>query len=225
MLKVLLDPSVRRNAVTHRTVLEPQTIQWGDITQTLEIAKRRAFPPRPDEKFRIEQIPYIAALHEMVRNRQIRLYKSPEIRMEDIRNRFPDRGYLGLDLLEGVHLELAKSPFERTIVFSGFGDHVGVTKGEQLAFFRSIDAERFVELRMLINDAHLGDMFHFWTAEMNELDIYLVMDNRFLNPFRHSVEPKISTATSILTPRELCEKLNVQPADLEKIENENPPFA
>ena len=225
MLKVLLDPSVRRNAISHKTILEPKTIEWGDITQTLHVAQRQEFPPRQDEVFRREQIPYIAALRDLVKNGQISLCTSHEIRMEDMRNKMPDRGYLGLDLLEGIQLELIRSPVDRTIVFSGFGDHVGVTKKAQLEFFEGVTDPRYVELRELINNAHLGDLFHFWTAEVNGLDVYLVMDNRFLRPFRKSVEPKIDTVTSVLTPKELCERLGVPPADLEKIEKDNPPFA
>lgn len=224
-LRVLLDPSVRRNAVTHKTVLQKETVQWGETTQSLEMAKRCAFPPRPDEKFRKEQIPYIAALLGMVADGMIALFKTPEIRMEDMRNKIPDRGYLGLDLLDGVSLSMASSPMERLIVYSGFGDSIGTTKEEQITFFKTVKEDRYVELRNLVGNAHLGDIFHFWTAEVNQIDVYLTMDKRFIRVFRKSVKPKIDSQTDTLTPKELCARLDVPPGDLEKIEKDNPPFS
>jgi hypothetical protein len=61
-MKVLIDRNIEINAITHKTVLVSRAIKWGPHYQTLDVAERIHFPPRVDEAFRIEQLPFLAAL-------------------------------------------------------------------------------------------------------------------------------------------------------------------
>lgn len=223
--KVLLDLSVRRNAVTHRTVLEKKKIKWGDISREYDLAIRKHFHPRDNEMFRREQIPYVAVLPELVSVGRIELFRSFELVMEDMRNVRRDRGYLGLDLLEGMQIGSVRPPVERNIMFAGHGNSHGITKEEQIAFFKSITDARFHEIRRVVGDAHIGDAFHFWTAEHAALDVYLTMDQRFARVFRKQAEKKINSRVKVMTPKELCQDFNAGPKDIERIALENLPFS
>ena len=151
--KVLIDLSVRKDALTHRTVPAKKMIAWGGIPREVEVVVRKPFPPRPDENFRMEQIPYVAALPELVSAGHIQLFRSMELVMEDVRNIRRDRGYLGLDVLEGIPIGSVEPPVSRTVVFGGRQRSLGITKEEQIAFFKSITDERFREIRRATNKA------------------------------------------------------------------------
>ncbi len=227
--KVLIDLSVRKDAPTHRTVSEERIVEWGDIRQKVDVAVRKAFPPRSDEDFRLEQIPYIAALPELVSAGHVELFRSIEYVMEDARNKREDPGYLGLDVLEGVPIGSVKPPDPRTIVFGGYDGSIGTTKDEQIAFFKSITDERFLEIRRALDDGsggdpHIADAYHFWTAEHAGLDAYLTMDKKFINVFQQQAAGKINPRAEVMSPKQLCESFGVGPKDIDQLARENPPF-
>ena len=227
--KVLIDLSVRKDAPTHRTVSEERIVEWGDIHQKVDVAVRKAFPPLSKEKFRLEQIPYLAALPELVSAGHVELFRSIEYVMEDARNKREDPGYLGLDVLEGVPIGSVKPPVPRTIVFGGYDSSIGTTKDEQIAFFKSITDERFLEIRRALDDGsgcdpHISDAYHFWTAEHAELEIYLTMDKKFINVFGHQAAKKIKPRAEVMSPKQLCESFGVGPKDIEQLAREKPPF-
>ena len=224
--KVLIDLSVRKDALTHRTVVEKRIIEWGDIPREREVAVRKSFPPRSDEDFRLEQITYIAALPELVSAGHIELFQSVELLMEDARNKRRDPGYLGLDVLEGVPIGSVKSPVFRTIVF-GHNRSIGTTEDEQIAFFKSITDERFREIRRALDDGkdrHIGDAYHFWTAEHAGLDIFLTTDRKFIRVFEQKAAKKINPRAEVMSPKQICESFGAGPKDIEQLARENPPF-
>lgn len=92
------------------------------------------------------------------------------------------KGYLGIDLLEAIPMKRVPPPVQRTIIWAAHGHgSVGTTKDEQMDFFRSIQAPRFIEINNATGGAHIADVFHFWTAEESSLDAFLTMDYRFRN--------------------------------------------
>lgn len=229
-MKVLLDPSVRRNAVTHKTVAAEKRVKWGPTTHEVEVAARKPAPPRLDEPFRRAQLPYIAALPDLVSSGRLTLFRSPEIFMEYLRNRPADPGYFGVDLLEGVPIETAPTPVERIVIFAGNGASIGITKDEQVEFLRSLGDPRFDEIRRAVGNemqikAMIGDAFHYWTAEHAGLDAYLTMDGKFVRHFRSQVQGKIAPRSEVLTPEELCERLRAKPVDVEQFAAKRPPFS
>ena len=227
--KVLIDLSVRKDAVTHRTVLEERTVAWGGTPRETEVAVRKPFPPRSDEDFRLEQLPYVAALPELVSAGHIVLFQSMELVMEDARNKPRGRGYLGLDVLENVPIGSVKPPVSRNIVFAGGSRSFGTTKKEQMEFFKSITDKRFREIRLALDDGmagdpHIADGFHFWTTEHAGFDLYLTMDRAFINVFEHQAAEKIYPRAKVMSPKQLCETFGVGPRDIDELVRENPPF-
>jgi hypothetical protein len=209
--------------------LDKKSNVWGGIAQEAEVVVREAFPPRTDEDFRLEQIPYVAALPDLITTGHVELFSSFELKMEEIRNTPRDRGYLGLDLLEGVPIGSVKPPVSRTTIFSGIGQTLGITKEEQVAFLKSITDERFIEIRQSLDDGsgrdpHIGDAYHFWTAEHAGLDIFLTMDGRFIREFERKAAKKINPRAEVMSPKQLCEAFGVGPKDIDQLARDNPPF-
>lgn len=222
--KILVDLSVLKDSVTHRTVLQPKTIHLGKITQTFQVAVREPFPPRSDERFKLDQIPYIANLPKLVSAGHVELYRSVELVMEFMRNSPPDCGYLGLNVLEGLGFKSVRMPVERTIVFSGVGPSVGTTKEEQVQFLSSIQDEKFKRIHRAFNQHHIIDSFHFWTAEYNHLDVFLTTDQKFMNVFKNQAESKLKSSVKVMSPKSLSELFGYGPTDIELLARDNPPF-
>lgn len=172
MKKILIDRNIERNAIICQTTTAPQTVQWGPNLHKLDVLKRIDKTPRPDESFRAEQLPYLAALCLDAKNGSIDFYSSPELMMERMRQKGPTDGYLGLNLMAGIAYKHAVSPINRTIVLSSLGSNFGTTEEEQMEFFKDIDDPRFLEIRRYIPENHVDDAFHLWTAEKNNLHCF-----------------------------------------------------
>ena len=220
--RVLLDRCARREAVTHRTVLIRKTIQWGGTTIAIPVAERKRFAPRPDETFKLEQLPYLASVATLANTGRVSLFTSFELSVEKMRNAEPDQGYLGFDLLEGVPIHSVASPMPRSASVSPDRSS-GISEGEQKEALRSIVIPRFAEILRLTGKAHAGDAFHFWTAEANDLDAFLTTDKTFLNVFEN-IKSKLKSRTSVVSPKGLCDLLGVGPTDIEDLAQQRPSF-
>jgi hypothetical protein len=214
-MKVLIDRSIEINVITHKTVLSPQLIRWGPHAQIIEIAQRAHFPPRDDEKFREEQLPYLATLCNFAKEGRLQFLTSHEMRMERLRQRGRCEGYLGINLLQDVPVRSVRCPVQRSFLIGPSGSH-GVTEEEQMEVFRSIQHPRFLQIRNANGDAHIDDAFHLWTAEEAALDTYLTMDQRFWRVVNQK-KRIVDSAILVMTPKELCEHLNAQPTDIQKL--------
>jgi hypothetical protein len=109
------------------------------------------------------------------------------------------------------------------ITISGAGSSSGLTDAEQNEFFGSISHPRFLEMRRLLQDHHMDDAFHFWTAENSKLDLLLTCDKRFRNAF-NSAASKLKSKVGVVTPRQLCERLGEGPTDIDALAAKSPPF-
>lgn len=222
-MKVLIDTNIEINAITHKTVLVSKTIRWGRRDQKLQVAQRDHFPPREDETFRQIQLPWLASLCNLAKQGRLEFFTSPEIQMETLRQKGYDPGYLGLNLLRDVPVKSIPCPMQRSILISATGG-IGVAKREQTRFFRSIQHPRFLQIRTATGDAHIGDAFHLWTAEEAGLDAFLTMDQRFWRVL-HQKNRIIDSTVLVMTPKELGERLNARPTDIEKLAAEISPFS
>ena len=221
-MKVLIDRSIERNSITHKTVLVPQKIKWGPREQILEVAQRDPFPPRNDEIFRSEQLPYLAAICNAAKLGKLEFYTSDELRMEGIRQKGPDDGYMGIDLLRGVPIRSVRSPLVRTIIFGGFMS-IGVTEEEQMEFFQSIRDSRFLQITNAVGEKHIDDAYHLWTAEEAKLDAFLTMDRKFCNVTNQKRKIPVSHVP-VLTPKQLCQQMQLEPIDIEKLAEATNPY-
>ena len=86
-MKILIDRNIVRNAITHRSVERPRSLRWGDRDVTADVPARQAFPPRGDEEFRIDQMPFLATVTELARAGRLELFTSFELQMERMRQR------------------------------------------------------------------------------------------------------------------------------------------
>jgi hypothetical protein len=222
-MKILIDRNIARNAITHRSVEKPRSVRWGDRDVTAGVVERQAFPPRGDEEFRIEQLPFLATVTELARARRLELFTSFELQMERMRQRTRGPGYVGLNLLEGITLGKVQPPVERSIAITGFGQNTGVTEAEQMGFFHSIRESRFLDIRRAVGDAHIDDAFHLWTAEAAGLDAFLSMDKTFLNVMRRQGR-RAKSPVSVWSPKDLCASLGEEPTDIDVLAARYHPF-
>ncbi len=222
-MKVLIDRNIEISAITHKTLLTPQVIRWGPREQTIDLAQRAHFPPRADESFRAEQLPYLSTLCNFAKEGKLHFFTSDEIRMQRLRQKGRCEGYLGINLLRDVHVESVRCPVQRLILF-GPTESIGTTKKEQTEFFQSIQHPRFLQIRSAAGEAHIDDAFHLWTAEEAELDVFLTMDQRFWRVVNQK-KKIINSPIPVMTPRELGEYLNAQPTPIESVAADTNPFS
>lgn len=223
-IRVLIDRCAHREGVTHRSVSADQKLRWGDLTIDVPVLQRTRFPPRPDEKFKIEQLPYLASIAVLAKFNRLELCTSFELDIEQIRNREPDRGYVGFDMFEGISLVSLSSPVSRSISIAAFGRSSGIKENEQEEFLRQLTDARFAYMRRLFGDKHVADAFHLWTAEVHRLDYFLTTDKKFLNVYS-DVRGKLASPTRATSPKGLCESLGVGPTDIEELARQRPAFS
>jgi hypothetical protein len=220
-MKVLVDRNIEINAITHKTVMVPQVVRWGPHNQTRPVAQRVHFPP--EGAFRIEQLPYLAALGIFAKDAKLEFFTSFEIRMEEFRQKGRCEGYLGINLLRSVPMKYVPCPTERSLMIAPSGS-IGTTEEEQMDFFRSIRCPRFLQIRKATGDAHVDDAYHLWTAEEAALDGFLTMDKAFRNVVDHE-RKAINSTVLVMTPKELGEHLGLQPVEIERLAEEINPFS
>ncbi len=126
-------------------------------------------------------------------------------------------------MLRHVPIKRVSSPIERSILIGATGS-IGITEAEQMEFFRSIDNPRFLQIRKHTGDAHVDDAYHLWTAEEATLDAFLTMDRRFWNVVDQK-KKVINSSVLVVTPKDLCERLDLRPMDIEKMAAETNPFS
>lgn len=223
MLKILVDRNIEREAITHRTVMRETALKWGPNDITIHVMDRERFAPRADEHFRNEQLPYLATVGNLARESSLALFTSFELNMERMRQRGERDGWAGFSLFHSVQLGHVDPPVNRAIVISGIGPSHGLTDAEQNEFFRSIKDRRFLEMRRLLQDHHIDDAFHLWTAEHSKLDMLLTCDKRFWNAFNNAAS-KLKSEVKVVTPKQLCEQLGEGPTDIDALAAKYPPF-
>lgn len=225
-MKVLIDRNIERNAIVYISAKVPKTLRWGGQDITRPVLERHSRLPREDETFRRTQLPYLATVGELARAGKVRLFRSPELLMEWMRQRSPDPGYVGLSFLENVEIEKITSPVAREVSIGH--KSVGVTEEEQMEFFRSILDPRFLEIRNAISDpsnleAHIDDAFHLWSAETAILDAFLTLDKAFIEVMSGKGR-RAKSPVSVWSPKDLCTSLGEGPTDIEAISAKYPPF-
>jgi hypothetical protein len=109
------------------------------------------------------------------------------------------------------------------MLMQALGISYGFSRADQRKFFFKIRDERFIALRKLIQDHHIDDAFHLWTAEKAGLNRMLTMDRRFVNAFRQ-VEAKLQTSVKVVTPKQLCDEIGKGPTDIDALAAKFPPL-
>jgi hypothetical protein len=102
--------------------------------------------------------------------------------------------------LPSVHFEPCRLPHQRSVTFSAFREDL--FEENKKKFLATIPDARFRELDLATGGHHSADCYHLWTAELNELDVFLTSDKKF----RHAVDGQRNTSSTveIMFPEELC---------------------
>lgn len=217
-MKVLLDQNILWNSVISETKAMKKTLMWGDRAFSCEVLGCMEREISSDKIS--QQIPFIIGLfEEHRRTAQLVFYTSVELAMERVRQKTPYEGYLGVNILERIRFQRAKSPVERTIVFSGLGDSIGVAEEDQMQFFEGIKNPRFQKIVKHLGSSHIDDAFHLWTAETNNLNVFLTLDFRFKNVCRNQTK-QIASPVCVMSPSELAAQLGVMPISVDELLSE-----
>jgi hypothetical protein len=223
-MKILIDRSIERYAVTHDTRMVPHTVKWGPHISTVSVAQRTRKQPGPSDVFIIEQLPYLVSLCNVARQGNLEFCTSFELEREALRQRSCAQGLLGIDFFLGIRMTRVPCPAQRES-FSGIIDPLAYFgKEEQLKFLRGIQHPRFLLLRKLLGDAQLADAFHLWTAEEASLDVFLTMDKKFRNNV-YNQRNEVKSSVSVIAPKEVCEQLGLASSSIEKLAAEINPFS
>lgn len=222
-MKVLIDRNVERHAITHNTVVVSRETNWGNRKGTIQIIERRRVPV--EKGFIANELPYLATLGEMARNRRLQLFTSFELNEERMRQTNPRDGYCSFSLLAGVSLPMLDPPISRPIVMTFWpGESVGTTRSEQRAFFNSITAPRYLAIKEALSNSHIDDAFHLWAAEVAGMDVFLTFDRRFARHVAQNMT-RLASPVAVLAPSELCNRMAEGPSDVEAIAARFPPLS
>ncbi len=226
-IKVLMDHSVRQDAITeeHGFRFEEAQISGRKYRYLQPVTRTR--PPRTDWKQEeIEELPKIA---ELIRQGRVQAYTTNELYAEGFRVAdFPSSRYT--DIFEGSTFNILPAPFERSKW--GLDSDQFRSKEDVIAFCEGFllgaspeRVERFIAgmrespqvslsqfeekcLRRLhvfraicygINRVHYPDALHLWTAEENGVDVFLTHDKRFQNVIAHQ---RIELKCNVMLPSE-----------------------
>jgi hypothetical protein len=227
MMKLLIDRNVERFSITHRSVEEQQEVKWGNGSFVSKVIRRVAVNFDGHNRDIQAQLPYWASLCVQARRGDIDFFTSFELKMEFARQKQKPDGYVGGDLLADIPMHRTKEPASRSVVFranagSGLLRRRTSTEAEreQMEFFASISAPRYVAIRAAFQKAGFSgftdDIFHFWTAEYNDLDAFLTLDFKFWRAWAAATKKgQLKSSTAVMTPKECCQRLGIGPTEIE----------
>jgi hypothetical protein len=186
-------------AILEQAVLVSTELPWGDRTVVLDVAHNvpRTFRGQTRERTAREQ-EHLTHVADLAKAGRIIPYSSQEITFETWGRR---RNYSlapEVDPFRGVRFEPCLLPHQRSIVFGGENKF----KEEKKKFLATITDARFRELDRATGGHHSPDCYHLWTAERNELDVFLTRETKFRNALRG--QEKVNSTIKILLPEELC---------------------
>jgi hypothetical protein len=238
IISVLIDLSVLRRAVmTDRVEIERKII-WGNITHAVPLLGWRRKPElRAEQAWLKSQVDWLPTIARLAREDRLKLYSYNELGLEEARGRRGMKGTFG-DLFADVRVQTVPPAIERSryrktydletysnknsltefVLFLNGLDTSNITKIPD--FWNSLpDFERqnlgrltqFTTLCQTIAENHYADAFHLWTAELNCIDFFLMMDKRFLNAFRS--QSRSSFRCSPVTPEELIQQVGITELD------------
>ena len=67
--------------------------------------------------------------------------------------------------------------------------------------------------KLFDSNEHLPDVFHLWTAERNQLNVFLTLDKKFSNMLDFNTKNTLPIITKVLTPVELLRELGIASQD------------
>lgn len=200
-LRVLFDGMIVPQAIREESVLVPTEFRWGNRTHKIDVAQDvpRTYRGHGQTRERTAQkLHVLSRVADLAKTGRIACYSSQEIKFETWglprKYSFDPRA----NPFRDVHFEPCRLPYQRSIMFRGNYDF----REEKKQFLAAIPDARFQAINKSTGGYHAADCYHLWTAELNELDVFLTVEERFRNAFRG--QKKVSSTVKIMLPEELC---------------------
>lgn len=237
-ISALIDLSVLRHGVLTQSAEVKKTVTWGDRTETVTLAgwERKPDVP-PDQAWRRKQVECLPTLARLAREGVLRLYSYIELAFEEWRGQRGMSGSFG-DLFAGIEVEkvtpaVERSHFRQTVHLKEHVSKEALT--EFCTFLLDLDpsalqqapefwdtlpdfekanlaqVDRFQHLCRNLTVNHYADAFHLWTAEVNGLDFFLMVEIAFPNAVRNKRD--LGFHCQPITPEELLHHAGVTDLD------------
>lgn len=206
-LRVLFDGMIVPLAIREQSVLVPTEFRWGNRTHKLDVAHDvpRTYRGQTREQT-ARTLDHLSRVADLANAGRIACYASQEIQFETWG--LPRKYSLDPEAnpFRSVRFELCRLPYQRSIMFGGNYNF----REEKDRFLAAIPDAHFQSLNKATGGYHAADCYHLWTAEQNELDVFLTVDERFRNAFRG--QRKVHSTVKIMLPEELCSNVTTPQA-------------
>jgi hypothetical protein len=200
-LKVFLDSSILRHAVTHFGAVRQTSVDWGGRSFPVELHTSQ--PRTPRDPWLEKQIDAIGLLAGVARHGRLKLYISTELRMEAMGS---GRGILPFSeasLFAGIPITHVAPPFQYSRLIVAWDDPKGRAKERTTKFFADASDSLLDSLRRVLGKENSADAFHILTAERADIAVFLTTDKRLRNSTTR-LKPN-TLRVKVLLPAELIE--------------------
>ncbi len=210
--KIYLDTNIFKFSATklRRYVPRTQTIDWGGVTQDIDVHDPVEINPNEGIKnsdLKAETV-LLPKLSELGKNNKIKYYINNETRLEiwELPNMDSANGKFF-----GCPIETGQDPIRYS---RALFNHNTSMREEQFNFLSQIKHKRFTELQKItgayqgennLNHNQLLDAFHIWCAEHNECDYFLTLDFKLIKVIDKSPN---NVFTNVVSPSTLVTQLS-----------------
>jgi hypothetical protein len=201
---IFLDAQVLRFAVFEKPAMTKQTVRWGDLTITQDVAgvpvpsRTRREGNEALLQYEIDCIPKLA---ELTRLGRFEPYINTEV---DFEIAWLDLGALintELSFFHGITLRKVPDPFPYgRIVASSHHTVKELDELRQHIFATDFD-ERFNEIKQAAGGNKNADAFHILSAERAGLEYFVTVDKKLINSLRH--QRRVQLSVKVVYPSEL----------------------
>jgi len=231
----LIDNSVFQRLNLVEGALDIRSISWGDQQHKLPVAgyQRKRLRQGEDVWLR-DEINALPTIIKLTQESRLRLCTYSEIRHEALRGSaglVNTKGHLGNSLrLDEIQSAVDRSFFQKMQLseFIKKETFIEFCKVLNTGHLRELEQqvpdywaklpdltktslkaiERFQQLLACLPEAHYRDVFHLWTAEVNGLDFFLVLDNKFIRALTESTKIELPTLPAL--PTTMLQKMGVK---------------
>jgi hypothetical protein len=235
--RVLVDTSAFRHTRVADVGFFPETFRLGSREIPIRVLGVRPRPlPGAEHGWLRQQVEAMPTITRLAQEKRILLCVYSELFHEDMVWPSYPSSPTG-ELLSGIDWEDVPAPVERgkfqqmdlTIyarkqtfvkfckVLLGWNQTALDAKVDEWRFLTDFERNnlrnlsRFQEICSALQETHYPDAFHLWTAEVNKLDYFLVIDQKFINAMTRT--SRISLRTKLMAPIDLVRDLGIAQLD------------
>jgi len=233
-LPILMDNCILSLSETMQPMLKKDKIVVNGKSYPYQfIGYKRKPKPGSEEKWKIHQINCLPTIAKIAREEKIELFTYNELRHEAWKkpNSFPSN-IIG-DIFSDINFKDVDAAVERTYLFSGDSDYI-FSKEQVIKFCKWLlnpnikevanqlakqnrfpsfliqnlrNAERYQTLCENLSEEQYIDAFHLWTAEVNDLNLFLTTDKTFINVMTRTKNVNLNCRP--ISPSQLLSSMNI----------------